>query len=329
MMDYQSFKDVVVEKILDFMPPEYANAIVEVHDVEKVNQTLDGLTIRKDKDQMITPSVYLNGYYEMYQNNGNLEETLTRLVDNYCRACHTPEFSVPTDFKEMKDKVVMTLINTEQNKEMLENLPHKEFQDLSVVFRVVVSKDENGIASAKVDYSIMKQMGVDPEQLFQLAAVNTKEMFPPKVKNMFDVMKEMFIQDGLPEEMLAMFEEQEPKEAMLVISNEMGVNGAVSMLYDETLHKLSEKLGTDLYILPSSIHETIAISVEMGDPESLAEMVHQANNDVVALGDRLSNNVYHYDKDLRKLTLATDVPNKRLDGIVSEAPMVYEAGKSR
>ena len=124
-------------------------------------------------------------------------------------------------------------------------------------------------------------------------------------------------------------EEQEPKEARWVISNEMGVNGAVSMLYDETLHKLSEKLGTDLYILPSSIHETIAISVEMGDPESLAEMVHQANTDVVALGDRLSNNVYHYDKDLRKLTLATDVPNKRLDGIVSEAPMVYEAGKSR
>lgn len=187
MMDYQSFKDVVVEKILDFMPPEYANAIVEVHDVEKVNQTLDGLTIRKDKDQMITPSVYLNGYYELYQNNGNLEKTLTGLAENYCRACHTPEFSVPTDFKEMKDKVVMTLINTEQNKEMLENLPHKEFQDLSVIFRVVVSKDENGIASAKVDYSIMKQMGVDPEQLFQLAAVNTKEMFPPKVKNMFDV----------------------------------------------------------------------------------------------------------------------------------------------
>ena len=274
MMDYQSFKDVVVEKILDFMPPEYANAIVEVHDVEKVNQTLDGLTIRKDKDQMITPSVYLNGYYELYQNNGNLEKTLTSLAENYCRACHTPEFSVPTDFKEMKDKVVMTLINTEQNKEMLENLPHKEFQDLSVIFRVVVSKDENGIASAKVDYSIMKQMGVDPEQLFQLAAVNTKEMFPPKVKNMFDVMKEMFIQDGLPEEMLAMFEEQEPKEAMWVISNEMGVNGAVSMLYDETLHKLSEKLGTDLNILPSSIHESIAISVDMGDPDSLAEMVH-------------------------------------------------------
>ena len=55
MMDYQSFKDVVVEKILDFMPPEYANAIVEVHDVEKVNQTLDELAaelLKEEKDHI-------------------------------------------------------------------------------------------------------------------------------------------------------------------------------------------------------------------------------------------------------------------------------------
>ena len=36
------------------------------------------------------------------------------------------------------------------------------------------------------------------------------------------------------------------------------------------------------------------------------------------MDERLSNQVYHYDKDLRKLTLATDTPNKRLDGIVAE-----------
>ena len=34
---------------------------------------------------------------------------------------------------------------------------------------------------------------------------------------------------------------------------------------------------------------------------------------------------YHYDKDLRKLTLATDTPNKRLDGIVAEPLLVYDA----
>ena len=39
----------------------------------------------------------------------------------------------------------------------------------------------------------------------------------------------------------------------------------------------------------------------------------------------IRDRVYHYDKDLRKLTLATDTPNKRLDGIVAEPPLVYDA----
>ena len=50
----------------------------------------------------------------------------------------------------------------------------------------------------------------------------------------------------------------------------------------------------------------------------------------VSLDERLSNQVYHYDKDLRKLTLATDTPNKRLDGIVAEPNLIYEkTGPSR
>lgn len=73
----------------------------------------------------------------------------------------------------------------------------------------------------------------------------------------------------------------------------------------------------------------IAVSAEMGDPYELAEMVSKINMDQVALEERLSNQVYHYDKDLRKLSLATDTPNKRLDGIVAEPPMIYETKQSR
>ena len=116
---------------------------------------------------------------------------------------------------------------------------------------------------------------------------------------------------------------------MYVISNDRGINGAISMLYEDQLHALAEQLGTDLYILPSSIHETIAVSVDMGEPEELAQMVSEINMDQVSLQERLSNQVYHYDKDLRKLSLATDTPNKRLDGIVAEPPMIYETKQSR
>ena len=97
------------------------------------------------------------------------------------------------------------------------------------------------------------------------------------------------------------------------------------MLYEDKLHALAEDLETDLYIMPSSLHEIIAVSASMGDPNELAQMVAEINMDQVSLEERLSNQVYHYDKDLRKLSLATDTPNKRLDGIVAEPKLIYSA----
>ena len=90
-----------------------------------------------------------------------------------------------------------------------------------------------------------------------------------------------------------------------MISNEKGINGAASMLYENELHELAESFESDLYILPSSVHEVIAVSSDMGSPEMLAQMVVEVNMQEVSLDERLSNQVYHYDKDLRKLTLAT------------------------
>lgn len=77
------------------------------------------------------------------------------------------------------------------------------------------------------------------------------------------------------------------------------------------------------------MHECIAVSVDMGDPYELAEMVNEINMSQVVLEERLSNQVYHYDKDARRLTLATDTPNRRLDGMVAEAQLIYDTGKSR
>ena len=86
-------------------------------------------------------------------------------------------------------------------------------------------------------------------------------------------------------------------------------------MYEEPLHELAEKFGSDLYILPSSVHEVIAVSADMGSPDDLAEMVYEINMEQVDIDDRLSNQVYCYDKDLRTLRLATDTINKSLDDV--------------
>ena len=334
MMEYEIFKGVVEEKFKEFLPEKYQNAQVEIRPVDKVNRTLDGLSIRVNEQGMnISPTIYVNHMYEDYVTTENLNATLERAAEGFMKAMEQKEsinVNELTNAECAKDKIVFQLINTEQNKEMLANMPHREFKDLSVIYRMVVKIDGEGIASTPVHNGLAETLGFTEEQMFKLAAENTKRLLPPVVKSMNDVMREIFMKDGMPPEIAdMMLGEMPPEQQMYVISNNKGINGAVSMLYEDGLHDLAEKLGSDLYIMPSSIHEVIAVSTDLGNPNELAAMVAEINMDQVALDERLSNQVYHYDKDLRKVTLATDTPNKRLDGIVAEAPMVYEAGKTR
>ena len=327
MMNYEIFKEVVKEKFMDYMPDNFKGMELVVMPVEKVNMTYDGISIR-GKDTNISPTIYINDMYKKYQNCGDLEETLMAAVDRMIRALDQKPPVVDADslYRDANEKIVFQLVNTEQNKSFLEQVPHREFQDLSIIYKVVVNVDDRGIQSTNVTNSLAKRLGMNEEQLFKCAAENTRRIFPPKVRSMNDVMKEMFLSDGMPEEIAEMMiREVPPEQTLWIISNNRGIDGAVSMLYENELHELAENLESDLYILPSSVHEVLAVSTELTEPEELAQMVAEVNMQEVALEERLSNQVYHYDKDLRKLTLATDTPNKRLDGIVAEPQLVYDA----
>ena len=330
MMDYEIFREVVKESFLSYMPESYQDMEVRVAPVDKVNRKLDGLSLlAKNEKSVISPTLYIDDMYVKYLKTEDLQATLrdaAEAMDEAFREAAIP----PLDISTAKDNIIFQLVNTMQNEDMLKNLPHREFQDLSIIYRWVVDVEQRGLSSVVINNHVAESLGMGEDQLFKAAAENTRRILPPVVQSMNEVMRDMFVADGMPKELAdLMIGEQEPEMTMWVISNERKIEGAASMLYEDKLHSLAEKVGTDLYILPSSIHEVIAVSVEMGEPEELAQMVSEINMDQVDLSERLSNQVYHYDKDLRKITLATDTPNKRLDGVVAEQGMVYEAKQSR
>ena len=329
MMDYEIFKEVVAEKMPSYLPGELKGREVMIHPVDKINQTVDGLILKMDgENEKVSPTIYLNDMYEHYKQFGDLQLTLQTVGEAMLKSmAKGVEVQQGLNFDNPEEKIVFQLINTEQNKDMLAHVPHREWKDLSIIYRLVTNVDKDGIESAVVRDGLAEKLGLTEEQLFKHAVENTRNIFPPTVRSMNDVMKEIFMADGMPMEAVEMILGEVPADRMMyVISNDKGINGAISMLYEDQLHTLAEQLGTDLYILPSSIHETIAVSVDMGDPEELAQMVSEINMDQVSLQERLSNQVYHYDKDLRVLSMATDTPNKRLDGMaVAEPALIYEA----
>ena len=331
MMNYEIFKEVVADTFKDYLPEQYRDMELKVMPVNKVNRMMDGINLIGGKDdRVVSPTIYINDMYDHYEACNDLKDAIQtgaeRMVNAFSKCPETPKI----DLADAKDNIVFQLVNTEQNKEMLAGVPYREFQDLSIIYRWVMKVDTEGIQSAVVKNELAEQLGLNEEQLFKLAAENTRRILPPCVKAMNDIICEMFMKDGMPQEIAElMIGEMPADKTMWVISNDRGINGAISMLYEDKLYTLATELESDLYILPSSVHEVIAVSASMGDPNELAEMVAEINMDQVALEERLSNQVYHYDKDLRKLSLATDTPNKRRDGMVAEPPMVYEAKQSR
>ncbi len=326
MMNYEIFKEVVKEKFLGYMPDEYKDREVIVQQIEKVNETLDGLTLKDAASAIsISPTIYINDMYKHYLKNEDLDVVFVAAADRMVQGMKMAADEIQKiNYENAKDNIIFQLINTEQNKEMLKGMPHREFQDLSIIYRWIVSSERDGVHSAVINNSLAEHFGMSEEELFKAATENTKRIFPPVVKDVNSIMREMFIKDGLPEEIAEMMIGEIPSEIMMyVITNERGINGAASMLYEDKLYELAEKLESDLYIIPSSVHEVIAVSADLGDPYELAAMVSEVNMSNVELNERLSNQVYHYDKNLRKLTLATDTPNKRLDGIVAGTQMIY------
>ncbi len=332
MMDYTMFKELVNDKFMDYMPDHMKNGELKIMQVNKTNGTKDGLNVYQP-DSNVAPTLYVDDLYEQFKETEDFEGVLKSAAEKYVNAMeNVPQMPKDILADSSKDKIYMTLINTEANRQMLEKVPHREVNDTSVIYRLMISSDERGIGSTVITDDLAKNLELSEEQLFKIAAENTPKMFPPVVKPMSQVIFGILTEDGgMPKDVAEQVVDgmKGENEMMWIITNNKGVSGAVNMIFEKNLFELSKGLNDDLYILPSSIHEVIAVPSSLGDPVELAEMVQQVNMDVVDVSERLSNQVYHYDRDLRKLSMATDTPNKDIVNSVAEISLVYDSEPKR
>ena len=304
---YETFREIVTERFKEYLPKQYKKMEVAVEPIKKVNCILDGLSLFDETNGFsVSPTIYINDMYDDYKETGSLEITLRIAAQRMITGMESASKRVaPIDFSNVQEKIVFQLVNTEQNREMLKDSPHRQFLDLSIIYRWVNKVDENELQSLIIRNEFADYLGFTEERLFQLAMENTKRIFPVCIKTITEVLSEMMGLWEMP---------MEDDEKMWVISNTQGINGAAVLLYEDGIHELAERLDSDLFILPSSIHEVIAIPSRFASPNELAKMVLDVNVNQVALGERLSNQVYHYSKERKTLTLATDTPYKSLDG---------------
>lgn len=278
----------------------------EMHKVIKNNGVmLDSLLII-DREQGWSPNFYLQLYYEEYckgKTTGELAEQICRL---YAQAMQQKrDREIDTSFAACKERIIFRIISYSQNESMLQTTPYIRFLDMAVVFYLLVTNEEDGIGSIRITRKWVEEWELTVSAVFALARENTRRLFPERICSMHSVLtqlieneEEKVIQEVHTEELSTM--EGEP----YVITNSNGIHGASAILYPDTLKIVGGIFGEDFYLLPSSIHEFLAIPKRaVGNVSELREMVQEVNDSFVAKEEVLSASVYFYECLTEKLRI--------------------------
>lgn len=236
--------------------------------------------------------VYLEDFYQEYEDEQ--EYNLEGIVSEICSIL--TDFTSPgfnetdyTDIDKVKDKIIFELVNYEKNEKRLLDRPYIKIMDLAVIFAFVATDLERDFGVVHITNEIAKQFGLTRDEIWKFAKVNTPKLLKADIMPMSSFV----------------YDEKADNEEMYIICNRKKTSGAGVILYDRILEELSSELESDLYILPSSVHETIVIRADKNkDVYALQEMVKNINNTVVSAEDILSDKVYCYYRNSKKLEIA-------------------------
>lgn len=317
MMTLQEFANKVKDAIKDYLPPEYQDVEVEVTTVPKNNGVEYTGLMLIEAESGFGPTLYLEDYYKEFESGTDLEDIMGNFADNYveCRETNTKEAVMNgldmRYFESVKDKIGYQLINRKANEQMLENVPHREVEDLAAVYRIVIATEEAGASTVLVTNNIQEVWGVSADDLQKAADKNMMQLQTPTFTSMQNIMLELV---GIGYESNNLLEQGgiHKGEQMYVLTNKDRMYGASAMLDPSVMEQVREILDSDYYILPSSIHEAIIVSKEENvPPETLGRMVREINRDHVDLEEILSNNVYEFNKGEKSFKQAAPTqPNR-------------------
>lgn len=284
----------------------------EVHtEVKKVRKNngvlLHGLLVSSE-GQTVVPTIYLEPFLEACESGTPFEKVVCSLLSVYREG--TPQDGIDMSFfksyREVKDRICYRLIGRKGNEALLDEMPHVGFLDMAICFYYAYQGETLGEGSILIHNSHMEMWKVSAADLLAAARENTPRIFPWECSGMADILNGLVGTDkdsgglGTGDGM----EEFSREVPMKILSNKKKLYGAVCILYPGVLGKIAGE-GKSLYIIPSSVHETILLPYDGEESAAvLKKMIYEVNRTQVAPEDVLSDSLYYYDSARKEVVLA-------------------------
>ena len=279
-------KEEIIEEIMNGLKERLPSRRIELKKIRKNNGVeWTGILIFLKEDEHMAATHYVDGIVEkIMEGNTTVEKAIEGIihmdekaqVNSFVRQSWNDGM---LDREEVLKKVHRNLINRDKNKELLEELPHKAFANLEIVYRVQLSPS----ASYLVRNDMMEHHNITLEELDSAAYNNDKSTW------ILESMREMLLRVSgrdIGSDDLGIF----------VLTNNIISHGAAAIADISFIKSVSNKFGGDFFIIPSSINECLLVPESMGmNLEIIKNMIKDINATEIADRDILSDSLYRYD----------------------------------
>lgn len=290
-MEYKEFKEQLLKLVQEQLAGRYEVTLEKV--MKNNGREREGLKLLPLQGQRdVSPVIYLEELYWEGMEEGELEACAERLIGRYIEGTEgIDERRIKeqiTDWEQAREKVYPILLSAEKNRQLLEELPFRPMLDLAIVYLIRLELEKEGErGAAKVTNNLLELWEITEEELYEKAMENLVAE-PPLYEDLEELLGLILQPEGEPAA------DRLGLGKLHVLTNQERWYGASMMLNGPYLKEIAE--GRNLFILPSSIHETLLL-VDDGSckGEDLNEMVRAVNRESVAEEERLQEHVYYYE----------------------------------
>lgn len=281
---------------------------------EKEGQKEDLLVVvmESEKEGVHIQRFHIEDIYDDYVEGDSLED-IYQEVKAMLERCREIEKASPLSrmesYESVKDQLIIRPINSERNRERLQEGVYETVGDIALVLYVNIGNFQGIYTSSMVPRKLLQIWKKDEKEVLEAAKKNTYDLFPPKLLTGF----ELDWASG------ANFKDfMDPTKQVEMKSNGFGsfittenkCNGAVAIFLPGVAKRLADLVGNDLYIAFTSMHEAVVhdcrrLTVE-GIQSSLSYM-----NEYSPAGDFLTNQVYYYSREEDRITVVSGAATEK------------------
>lgn len=296
-MTLENYIDQVKLRIKEYLPADLNDVEVTVIPQEKNNGVIfHGISIHHSNES-VSPLLYAEDYFELLEKGMGLGDTLHLMVNNYILARNEIKVqnNIDLSYDHIKSNLFLCVVNAERNQELLANIPHQKLEDLAVVYRSLFCTDGEQVGSMLINNRLLEYWNVDQGKIHEQALKNMDSLF---TLEFCKLAQKIFGMMDIP------IEEIPFDQNLFLLSNDQDYYGAAYLSCPDVLKEVSEKMGGDFLIIPSSVHELIIIK-DMADTDigALIETVRVVNRTELTEADFLSDNIYRYDSQKQTLSM--------------------------